>query len=336
MRAFAAEHRGQTPADRWYAVLADDRATVDQWIEAARSIAGEIGPAFHRGWEMPADPPPLPGEALRARTPSVTALLLRRLDVLARDGRPIGGGTPYRVNVLHAGQIAMALGAWDPAGAAGALRAEVDRAQRFVAAADPLQDSFDAEYDALLLAQHTLALERGGDAGALGRFTIWLRGVPRKKLGTNVGIAFEPLWRHADRPEAQAFLRWAFHDPGSPYLPLFAGSNDLLQSPLVDVPIFRERVLSDLADRTARGTIRPLSDNGYRLEYLGFQLTSGSEGPLPFTAPAPIRTCDVTAYALTSMYAPEDAPPFRLYWPEAERDRAIAALAAYLRARPTR
>ena len=287
MRAFAAEHHGQTPADRWYAVLADDRATVDRWIEAARSIVGEIGAASHRGWERPADRPPLPGEALRARAPSVTALLLRRLDALARDGRPIGGGTPYRVNVLHAGQIAMALGAWDPVGATSALRAEVDRATRFIAAADPLQDSFDTEYDALLVAQHTLALVRGGDAEALGRFTTWLRGVPLTKLRTNVHLVFEPLWRHADRPEAQSFLRWAFHDPGSPYLPIIAGSqrwvHQLLQTPLVDVASFRERVLSDLADRTARGTIRALApDNGFSVEHLGFGLPQRRRRPPPF------------------------------------------------------
>jgi hypothetical protein len=35
---------------------------------------------------------------------------------------------------------------------------------------------------------------------------------------------------------------------------------------------------------------------------------------------------------LTRIHAPEDAPPFRIYRPEAERDRAIAALVAYLRA----
>jgi hypothetical protein len=155
-----------------------------------------------------------------------------------------------------------------------------------------------------------------------------------------VRLVFEPLWTHADRPEVQGFLRWAFHDPRSPYLPLIAGSqrwvHALLQTPLVDVPIFRERVLMDLADRTARGTIRALSDNGYTVEHLGFQLSSGADGPLPFTGTAPIRTCDVTAYMLTSMYAPEDAPRFRIHASEAERDRAIAALTAYLRARATR
>jgi hypothetical protein len=266
----------------------------------------------------------------------VTALLLRRLDVLARDERPVGGGTPYRVNVLLSGQIAMALGAWDPAGGAGALRAEIDRAERFIAAADPLQDSNDAEYAALLIAEHTMALARGGDAEALGRFTRWLRAVPVVKLGTNARHVFEPMWRHAGAPETQSFLRWAFHDPRSPFLPLIGRDSagrelDLLQTPLVDVPIFRERVLADLADRRIGGTLRPLSGNGYTVEYHGFQLSAHADGPLAFEGPIPIRACDVTAEELTSMHAPEDAPRFRIHWPEAERDRAIAALTDYLR-----
>src|SRR5262249_18633621 len=156
------EHRGQAPADRWYAVLGDDGATRDQWIEAARSIVGEIGATGEHGWGSAAPPPlrpaALPGEALRSRAPSVSALLLRRLEALARDARPVGGGTPYRVNVLLAGQIAMALGAWDPSGSRSTLRGEIDRAERFIAGADPLQDSFDSEYAALLVAQHTMSL----------------------------------------------------------------------------------------------------------------------------------------------------------------------------------
>ena len=50
MRAFAEEHRGLSPADRWYAVRGDDRATRDQWNEAARSIVGELGTTDARGW----------------------------------------------------------------------------------------------------------------------------------------------------------------------------------------------------------------------------------------------------------------------------------------------
>jgi hypothetical protein len=341
LRAFAQEHRGQAPADRWYAVLGDDRATRDQWIEAARSIVGTIGTSGARGWGSAARPPPrattLPGEALRSRAPSVSALLLRRLDALARDTHPVGGGTPYRVNVLLAGQIAMALGAWDPEGGREALRAEVDRAEHFIAKADPLQDDFDAEYAALLIAQHTLALVRGGDAEALGRFTRWLRAVPIAKLGTNVRHVLEPMWTLPDQPEIQSFLRWAFHDPRSPFLPLIGrGSGardlDLLQTPLVDVPIFRERVLLDLADRGVGGTLRPLSGNGYTVEYRGWRLTGQADGTLAMEEPVLIRTCDVTAEQLTSMFAPEDAPRFRIYWPTAERDRAIAALVDYLRA----
>jgi hypothetical protein len=266
----------------------------------------------------------------------VTTLLLRRLHALARDARPVGGGTPYRVNVLLSGQIAMALGVWDPAGGADALRAEVDRAERFIATADPLQDMNDAEYAALLVAQHTMALVRGGDAEALGRFTRWLRAVPVAKLQTNVRYVFEPMWKHAHDPETRSFLQWAFHDPRSPYLPLLGGKEqrwvlDLLQTPLVDVPIFRERVLSDLADRQGGGTLRPQSDNGYTVTYRGFQLTGSAAGPLGFEAPIPIRACDVIADELTRFYAPADVPRFRIYWPEAERDRAIAELVEYLR-----
>jgi hypothetical protein len=266
----------------------------------------------------------------------VTELLVRRLDALARDASKVGDGTPYRVNVLLSGQIAMALGVWDPSAGREVLRAEVDRAVRFMATADPLQDSFDSEYDALLIAQHTMALVRGGDAEALGRYTRWLRAVSVAKLGTNVRHAFQPMWTYADRPEARSVLQWAFHDPRSPFLPLIGQSPnarglDLLETPLVDVPIFRERILLDLADRRPGGTMRPLSDNGYNAQYGGWQLSANADGPLGFDAPVAIRYCDVIAEELTRLHPPKDAPRFRIYWPEAERDRAIAQLVDYLR-----
>jgi hypothetical protein len=338
LRAFAAAHRGETPEDRWYGVLADDRSTREQWIEAAGAIAGDERVDDPRGWggtrPAPRERPP-PGEALRSRTPSVTELLVRRLEALRADGTVVGNGSPYRVNVLLTGQIAMALGAWDPKGGADALRAEVDRATRFIRSADLLQNGMDAEYAALLVARHTMALARGGDQDAVPRFTRWLREVSIPKLGTNWRHAFEPTWRYADHPAVRAFLRWAFHDPRSPYLPLLGTGPsprelDLLETPLVDVPIFKERVVADLRDRRVVGTLRPLSDNGYTVACGSFALSAGAEEPLSFTAPAPIRYCDVIAYALTSFRAPKDAPAFRLYWPEARRDGAIADLTAYL------
>jgi len=343
MRRYRQEHGGQRPEARWFATLADDHASRDQWLEAAIAIVGAdaTGNAAS-GWGSaatthgPRAHALMPGEPLRARQgPSVTELMVRRLSAFAQDGGPVGGGVPYRVNVLFAGRMAAALGRWDARGGADVLRAEVARTERFIAGATPLQDDFDAEYAAMCLALHAMALHRGGDPGALPRFLRWLRGVELARLGTNVHLVFEPLWVHHDAPEVQAFLAWAFGDPASPFVPLLRADRNnnalrLLSTPLVQVGAFRDRVVADLADRRRVGELRALS-NGVTVEGDGgWQITTGAEPPLAPGARMPVLYGDVIAWHLRAAYAPTDAPPFAMHWPEARRDQARAALAEYL------
>ena len=57
-------------------------------------------------------------------------------------------------------------------------------------------------------------------ADALARFAEWLRHVSIPKLCTNWQHVFEPVWVYADHRAIRSFLRWAFHEPRSPFLPL--------------------------------------------------------------------------------------------------------------------
>jgi hypothetical protein len=344
IRRFARSHAGASPAERWLAVLGDDRASPAQWLEAAGSITGFDGVVVTTGWganaSAPRAPPsPMPGESLRGRRPGPTELMVRRLRTLRGDSSQVAPGTPYRTDVLQACRMAVHLGAWDPAGAAPVLREEIARGERLLAGMDAVQDGFDAEYLVLCAAFHTLALVRGGDGNALADYTRFLRALPRAMVGSNTRFAFEPIWVHHDDPAVVAFTRWAFGDRGSPWLPITGDeqTDELLETPMVQLPAFRDRVLVELADRSRYGEVRVLERGGIAIEGDGGR--QDSVGAPADDLPArgtilPVRRCDYTAHLLLMRGPPGDAPAFRIHWPVARRDRAIGELIAYLRALP--
>ena len=114
IRAYHA--RGKSPAERWYATLADDAAGPDRWIEAAGRIAEpvdvfETGPwVTVPGWR-PGAGPPIKGEPLRAkRNPSVSDLMAERVPAIAADR--VAGSSDQS----HAADVAVDLYRWDANG----------------------------------------------------------------------------------------------------------------------------------------------------------------------------------------------------------------------------
>ena len=97
------------------------------------------------------------------------------------------------------------------------------------------------------------------------------------------------------------------------------------------MPAFRKRVLELLEDRHEVGHIKVTSNEKISLGVAGGQEASTvPNDPLcpPPGTKAAFRVCDACAYGLSFL---EGTPKCELFWPEKERDRAVAACAAMLR-----
>jgi hypothetical protein len=119
LQAYWDRYKGLPLTERWYRMLADDTAGQAQWLEAAKEIVRPQGERVRGGW-IEAAPrttgtPLLSGEALRhGHTPSVAALMARRvysLDVFAAAN----GNSSIQVNdAADAHTMALCLALWDP------------------------------------------------------------------------------------------------------------------------------------------------------------------------------------------------------------------------------
>jgi hypothetical protein len=111
-------------------------------------------------------------------------------------------------------------------------------------------------------------------------------------------------------------------------------TRDLARTPLVGVPAFRKRLLVELGDKRRAGRLE-LNEEGYGFvevddAYSGGSAIHSAGDPLaPRKGTATIfRVCDYYAWELSGL---EGAPRCELYWPVAERDKAVAACAAFLK-----
>src|SRR5262249_42963250 len=100
---------------------------------------------------------------------------------------------------------------------------------------------------------------------------------------------------------------------------------------LLRVRAFREHVLGALSDLRKAGTLTATDDGGIRIEMnAGWQTgTSVMQGDHATPGAYAIRVAD---YYASEVVQRSGAPPFRLYWPEAERDRALVAVRKYVEA----
>jgi hypothetical protein len=151
----------------------------------------------------------------------------------------------------------------------------------------------------------------------------------------------EPLWTYPEHREISDAARRMFAGPKSPWLPLIpveAGRRnpqwmEQLASPLVCVPEYREALLAALADRTKvrtaerkpEGVVHYSLAAGWNDGFLDERVPDPADRP---GVEVPIRACDYVAWKLSAI---DGAPECLLTWPEARRDRAVAACAEYLR-----
>jgi hypothetical protein len=116
VRAYWAKMGDLSPAERFYAMLRNDKAGKDQWLQAAANIVQPTDVESHDGWTTvpkrePGQEVVLRGESLRdGRTPSVSQLLAQRSDDIAAIRT---NSTMDHFLYLDAGQIALYLADWD-------------------------------------------------------------------------------------------------------------------------------------------------------------------------------------------------------------------------------
>jgi len=335
-RRFWEANRNVPLVERDYRILADD-AKSSRWQMAANGLSSPAPDSSGRfRYPAPGQPPlPFLGEPLRdKREPSVTALMIRRAEELAKRG---GDG------LLSACGIATALSRWDPPAALPLLRTLMDRAiDQFAALSG---NSLTNRSLVETISRFTLLRTRAGDREALDAYAAWIRTMTPESLGKDTWReAFEPMWIERDHPAIIEASRALFTDPKSPWLPLSAGNRHVVgfnrdrleTSPLIRVPAFREAVFEALSDKTPNGVMKRSAEHP---DQLSFEIKGGTSGgfrsqdmadleKLPLDEERPVRVCDWLALLLSSL---DGTPRFEMAWPEPKRDEAVTAIAAFLR-----
>lgn len=357
VRAYWEKNRGAGPEERWYRTLADDSATPDQWLDAAEALSQATNVHGRGGsyatYSVPAGTvAPLRGEPLRGeKSPSISELMARRVEAIDPSGGVVApglsnpaSGTGHVFAVLKADGMARFLARWDPAASLPTLRARVGRCRALIAASrgrgQPEQQALKSH-----LAEFTLDRLRGGDPKALEDYAEAARIVSFSPTDTFPADFFEPMWRNPDHPAIAAAAIALFDDPKSPWVDAFldrgrhpqwawgrTSLTGLMTTPLLGVAPFRKLVLACLDDRGEAGSI--VTDAQGKIEVA---TKAGATMPRPPmddplrpkpSTRMPLRRADLWGQALQNVGG---MPRIEMYWPEAERDRAITACVARLR-----
>jgi hypothetical protein len=325
LRAYWAKWRGVAIEEKWYRILSDDKETQASWTAAAQSIVQPSNVYVVPGsmvWSTTvtsssSGPVGVRGEPLRSKSgPSVSDLLERRVkDLQSEPGA--------------ACEMALALALWDPKASLPTLSSQMQRA---TAGTDYSRWS--------CIARVTSARVKAGDSAALREYARFMAPIdPRKEQ--EALRALEPMKAWPTDRDIEAAAKTMFGAGGAwvPLVPVTKSQNsgpsyelaELPKTDLLRVRAFREHVLGALSDLHKAGTLTATDDGGIHIEMnAGWQTgTSVMQGDHATPGTYAIRVADYYASEVTQR---SGAPPFRLYWPEAERDRALGAVRKYVEA----
>src|SRR5262245_34871145 len=168
IRAYWAKLGDLSPAERFYAMLKDDKAGKDQWLQAAANIVQPTDVESHGGWTTipkrdPGQKVVLLGESLRdGRSPSVSQLLAQRSDEIAAIRT---NSIEDHFLYLDAGRIALYLADWDKTAAISTLEKRLRRAWSIGAQPNDILafNGNPVEHFGTMIAKMTLARARCGD-----------------------------------------------------------------------------------------------------------------------------------------------------------------------------
>jgi hypothetical protein len=316
---------GLPTAERYFRVLADDRAKPEAWAHAA-SVLMEREDVAHAGGSMvwsgatvrtKPKSDKIVAESLRGRrNPSLTDLLVKRV---GQSGE-----------LELATHLALQLAKWDRKAALPIVKEQMKRSRK-------------GGKDAFFL---DLVNACGGDQAALDEYADWLRALkrpdPDRDSRFHWGNTLYPLRTYYRHPRLAEASDWLFNDPSSPWVPYLkpqerGGASyltDLYEFGFVGIPAVRKAFLRDLADRKHLGTTE--YDSRGRRSYDIPGITNSYETGYPWrdvSLPAQgvkgrFRVCDWVAYKMSEYF--DGAPRCELWWPEEKRDRAVAACKAFL------
>ncbi|MCE0485151.1 MAG: hypothetical protein LV479_13055, partial [Methylacidiphilales bacterium] len=345
IRAYWDRYKSVSLADRWYATLQDDNAGADAWFLAVDNIVqptdisttprtmfgggGSFGGVFPRK-----APVVLQGESLRAKTnPIVSDLIIKRFkEVLAQSA------SDKNISFDPVGKLILALADWDGKAHLDDLR---EMAQAFHKRFPHEQGAFVSTLQTeAMIFRKRLAL---GDPRTLQDYADWLVAInPTEWCNFDLTNPFQIMWHYPNDPVIRQAAEKMFNGENSRWSPLnrvrpvneSSTLSDLATTPLIGLAAFRREVIRRLGDTSLDGTVQ-LNENGNVGCMLtddvhqNFTVASCKDDPLAPSVSSSIsfRTCDWFAYELSRL---DGFPRIGLYWPQAQRDAAVAACKAVL------
>lgn len=326
-----------SPNERFYTTLKNDKASTDQWLQAAANIVQPTDVQTHGSWisepnRKAGQQITLRGESLRdGRVPSVSDLLAERSDDIAATD---SSSSTYHFVFLDAAQVALDLSSWDKPAAIPILQKRLTTAMNF----HPQPD----EHVLMMTAKMTDALARCGDETAYDNYAAWIEKVDLKNVSYGSEELQKTLIAGAARPSIKQATDYLFNDPQSPwsqalYESTFNWIEETWKTSLPMTAGFRKKALRMLKDKNFAGTItfHPREDlNSAANAAIKIKnITFGYYGTKDDTdTPAAdeersFRVCDAYAYFF-SLY--QNGPKIQLFWPVEKRDASVAACRKWL------
>ena len=345
IRAYWDRYKNISLPERWYATLQDDSAGASAWFQAVGNIVETTnvtttprtifgGGGWSSGGNSDGTRVVMRGESLRDKTnSSVSDLIIKRYkQALAQSA------SDKNVSFDPVGKLILALADWDGKAHLDDLR---EMAQAFHARFPHEQGAFVSTLQTeAVIFRKRLAL---GDPRALQDYADWLVAIdPTEWCNFDLTNPFQIMWHYPNDPAIRRAAEKIFNGENSRWSPLnrvrpvneSSTLSDLVTTPLIGVAAFRSEVIRRLGDTSLDGTVQ-LNENGNVGCMLtddvhqNFTVASCKDDPLAPSVGSSIsfRTCDWFAYELSRL---DGFPRIGLYWPQAQRDAAVAACKAVL------
>lgn len=328
LRTYWEKWKDVSPEEKWLTILSDDKETPKHWLDAASLLVEPSNVKRHQSsmvftskWVTSGGNAAMRGEPLRARTnPSVTDVMVRRVGQLSKQE--------------EACAMALDLAAWDLRAAQKPL---ADLARQLAPSGDVHLASCHAAI--------TLRRVEAKDATALGDYADFMTKLTPPAESWGIGRIFEPMVKNPIDPAVVRASNAVFGGR-SAWIPFatiegaigpdsFARSQriELVEGDLFKVAAFKAHVLAALADKRKVKTVS--IEKGMMVTRTGNSTSSEgidtANGPVPADGTKiTLRVADHYAHGIARHRHARGAPAFALHWPDAERDRAIAAIRAYV------
>jgi hypothetical protein len=328
-------------AEHWFTILAWDKSSPEEWLEAAEHLVEAAPPDPTQLTEvLEADEGPrLFGEPMRQRRePSVIGLLDRRADSMAAvakcDPKMIRDFPAACRRFQIACRLSLCLAKWDRPYGVPECRRRLHEYRDF--ASNRLWQPYTPELYGDVSRLFTEGID-AGDEEFIDSYIAWMTNLKPEPSSLTIGLdVFQPLSRAPDSMKLMRLGKKLFR-AGSPWMPMQSQLGPrwdrLLTSPLIVVPTFRGHVRSQLQDTKPFGeatvdpdslTLKVRFAGGQRSEEISAAFGRGEPPPNP----QPVRFCDFVAWRLSHL---QGAPQFEVWWSEAKRDTALEAMSEFLK-----